>query len=65
MIVHLQTVVQTMFVEIDADGNVVKKTPVNLEIPKIDDGLFVEAARTLAKYKDELAAAEAATKTQG
>ncbi len=54
-IVHLQTVIQTVFVEVDDEGNVVKKTPYNVEVPKLDENLFVEAVKTLVKLRSELA----------
>ena len=55
-IIHLQTVVQTVFAELDEDGNVVKKTPINLEIPRHEEDVFLEALRTLKKVRYDLSA---------
>lgn len=53
-IIHVQTQVQTVFGELDEDGNVVQTFPVNLAIQKLEESFFVAACEHLIKTKLQL-----------
>lgn len=53
-IIHVQTQVQTVFGELDEEGNVVKTFPVNFAIQKLEQGMFTAACDNLIKAKLQL-----------
>ncbi len=58
-IVHIHTMAQAVFAEIDGDGNIVKKTPVSIEIPRLDQALFIEAFEKFVELRDDIATKKA------
>ena len=53
-IVHVQTVVRTVFGVLDNDGNIVNKQDLNLEINRLADADFQAAVTQLNQAKAEL-----------
>lgn len=53
-IIHIQTQLQTIFGELDDNGNVVRQIPINATIPIISEQVFIEAARKLAEQRKSL-----------
>ena len=54
MIAHISTVINTVFVQLDDAGDVVKKFPYTLEVAKLDDGQWAEALKALTNIRNEL-----------
>lgn len=53
-IIHVQTTVQTVFGQLDEEGNVVATFPVNLQIQKLEPAAFAAAHEHLLKTKAQL-----------
>lgn len=52
--IHLQTVVSIVFADVDADGDIVKKYPFNIEVPKMNKESLDEVLKAFEKLKSEL-----------
>ncbi len=53
-IIHLGTIVQSVFAFVDDEGNVVRQEPVKIALPKIDKQNFIRAADELLKEWQKL-----------
>lgn len=61
-VVHIQTTIQTILGVVDDQGNVVQKVPVNLEVQKLEEQLFRDAALHILSAKEQLVESEAGVK---
>lgn len=52
-LVHVQTIINTVFGELDGEGNIVNKRPLQLEVPTLSADLLTEAVKTLAKVRED------------
>lgn len=50
--IHIQTIINTVFGELDDEGNVIKKVPLQLEVNKLSRDQFLAALEHLLKLKD-------------
>jgi hypothetical protein len=55
-VVHLGTQIQAVLGVIDENGNVVQKTPLNIQIDVLNPGLFSQACEAIAAHKAKMAA---------
>jgi hypothetical protein len=53
-VVHIQTVVQTVFGIVDDEGNVIQKVPLSAELPAFKPELLNELAAQMAEVKAKL-----------
>jgi len=58
MIGHLETVVQTRFIKMDSDGNVIETTPVTLKLSALNSEQFDQAREHMLQAKSKLEEAE-------
>lgn len=52
--IHLQTVVNIVFADVDEEGDVVKKYPFSVEVPKMNKESMDELLKAFEKLKAEL-----------
>jgi hypothetical protein len=57
-VVHIVTRVQAVFGVLDEDGNVLSKTPINVEVERLDEATFQELLQALREARAQLAAPE-------
>lgn len=60
-VVHVQTVIQTVFGIIDDHGNVIPQQPVVLQLVKFSPESFAEAFTAIARVRDETPVAPGTT----
>lgn len=54
MLIHVQTIVQTVFGNLDQDRNIIKKQPLSFEIAKFDQENFIQAVTALKDAKEKV-----------
>jgi hypothetical protein len=62
MIGHLETVIQTRFIRMDSDGNVIETTPVTLKLTALESDQFDQARKHMLQAKSNLEEAETSVK---
>lgn len=53
-VVHVQTIVQTTFGFMDADGNIIEQKQIQIQIPVLKPEVFTEAGNKLIEAKGQL-----------